>query len=91
MADLFNEMTFEQAFDKFIKGKTVVGFGFRKPDPVKLSNGFLAYPCGYYTLYDNGFKLITFGSSLGTSTLQDIWVLDTNDIPVGYKDQTEVE
>ncbi|RZL40853.1 MAG: hypothetical protein EOP00_25975 [Pedobacter sp.] len=91
MSDLYNAMSFETAFDQFIKGRKVVDFGFRKPDPVKLSNGFFAYPCGYYTLYDNGCKLIVYGFSFGQSTMQEVWVLDGNDVPIGYKDQTELE
>lgn len=92
MSDLFNSMTFDEAFKHYIKGRTVIGTGFRQPDPVELSNGYQAYPCGYFTLYDNGFKVIVHGSKLVEHTsLQEIWVLDEQNRPVGYKDQEFIE
>ncbi|MEE1885327.1 hypothetical protein [Pedobacter flavus] len=85
-----SKLSFEEAFEIFIKDKKVVNWGFRMPNPVKMDNGFNEYPCGYYTEYENGYKLIVFGSSFGNEQQQEIRVLDANDKPVGYKDREDI-
>jgi hypothetical protein len=92
MQDLYNTMSFEEAFEKFIKGQKVVGYGIRQPEPVLLENGYNAYPCGYYTLYENGFKVIVCGSNVSpTTALHEIRILDPEDRPVGYKDEAFID
>lgn len=85
-----SSMSFERAFELFIKDKKVIGWGFRQPHPIKLDNGYKAYPCGYYTEYENGYKFIASGASLESVAIQEALILDPNDVPVGYKDTEDI-
>lgn len=51
-------MTFEKAFETFILGKKIISCGFQQPVKTLLPNGFHAYPAGYFTVYENNYKLI---------------------------------
>lgn len=75
-------ITFEQAFNKYILHQRVVGVGFQQPKPVLLSNGYYAYPCGYYTLYENGYRMIVSGASLGSTPVQEAMILDPDGVPI---------
>ncbi len=75
-------ITFEQAFNKYILHQRVVRFGFQQPKPVLLSNGYHAYPCGYYTLYENGYRMIVSGASLGSTPIQEATILDSDGVPL---------
>lgn len=75
-------ITFEQAFEKYILHQRVVGMGFQQPAPVLLSNGYYAYPCGYYTTYENGYRMIVSGASLGATPIQEAMILDPNGVPI---------
>ena len=75
-------MLFEDAFTKFILNRQVIGWGFQQPARVKLPNGFSAFPSGYFTQYDNGYKLIASGASLGATAIQEAMILDAAGVPV---------
>ncbi|MFN8266131.1 MAG: hypothetical protein U0T11_08690 [Chitinophagaceae bacterium] len=73
---------FNDAFDQFIKGRKVVEWGFQQQKRVQLPDGNFAFPCGYFTLYDNGYKMIVSGESLGSTPIQEAMILDPDGIPV---------
>lgn len=75
-------MTFNEAFNTYILHQKVIGWSFRQPYRVKLPNGYSATPCGYYTEYENGYKLIASGASIGETAIQEAMILDPNDVPV---------
>ena len=75
-------MIFNNAFNLFILNQTVTGWGFQQPTGIRLPNGFLAYPCGYFTEYQNGYKLIISGASLGLTPIQEVMILDPEGVPV---------
>jgi hypothetical protein len=84
---------FEEAFKKYILNKKVIGFGFMQQKRVLLPNGYSAFPCGYFTLYENGYKLIISGESLGQTPVQEIMILDPCDVPIARdtEDIKEIE
>lgn len=75
-------MIFEEAFDLYILDQKTMGWGFQQPTKVKLPNGFYAFPCGYFTTYENGYKLIISGASLGQTPIQEVIILNPEGIPV---------
>ncbi len=74
-------MTFNEAFDLYILDQKIIGWGFQQPTRVRLPNGFDAFPCGYFTTYENGYKLIISGQSLGETAIQEAMILDPEGIP----------
>ncbi|HSC53951.1 MAG TPA: hypothetical protein VLC98_10035 [Phnomibacter sp.] len=77
-----SNMTFEEAFDAFILNQKVTGWGFQQPKRVRLANGYSAFPSGYYTQYENGYKLIASGASLGETAVQEAMILDAAGVPI---------
>ncbi len=75
-------MTFEEAFKKYIHNQKAVGWGFRQQKRVQLPDGNFAFPCGYYTEYENGYKLIASGESLGNTPVQEALILDPGFVPI---------
>lgn len=75
-------MTFHEAFNKFILYQKATGWGFQQQKRVQLPNGYYAFPCGYFTEYENGYKLIASGESLGNTAVQETLILDPNGVPV---------
>ena len=75
-------MTFNGFFIAFILSQKVIGWGFQQPTRVKLPNGFYAFPGGFYTEYENGYKVIASGASLGKTAIQEIMILDPGGIPI---------
>ena len=75
-------MLFNEAFDLFILNQKTIGRGFQQPTRVRLPTGFDAFPCGYFTEYENGYKLIISGATLGVTPIQEIMILDPDGIPV---------
>lgn len=75
-------MTFEEAFANFILNQKVIGWGFQQTTRVKLPNGSYTFPCGYYTSYENGYKIMTSGESLGKTPVQETLIIDPNGIPI---------
>ena len=62
-------MIFDEAFDLYILDKKIIGFGFQQPTRVRLPNGFDAFPCGYFIEYENRYKLIISGDSIGQTAI----------------------
>ena len=75
-------LNFYKAFETFILNQKVIGWGFMQPERVKLPNGWSAFPCGYYTEYENGYKMVAMGSSLGKTAVQEAMILDPAGIPI---------
>ena len=75
-------MTFEEAFIAFILNQKVIGWVFQQQIGVLLPNGYYAYPCGYFTEYENGYKLIASGATLHKTDIQEAMILDPNGVPV---------
>lgn len=73
---------FEEAFDRFIKNQRVVSWGFQQQTRVWLSNGYCAFPCGYYTRFENGYSIIVSGESLHRTSVQEAMILDPEGIPI---------
>lgn len=86
-------MTFNEAFNTFILHQKVIGWGFQQQKRVQLPNGYSAFPCGYYTEYENGYKLIASGDRLGETPIQEAMILDPSGVPVARdtEDLREVE
>jgi hypothetical protein len=80
-------MTFESIFTACIQNQKVIGFGFQQPTRVKLPNDFYAFPGGYYTLYENGYKVMVNGASIGETAIQEILILDPEGVPVARDSQ----
>ncbi len=76
-------MTFEKAFNQFILNQKVAGWGFRPLTNIKQADGCNREIGGYYTEYENGYKLIVNGATLGTMPIQEAMVLDPQWIMVG--------
>ena len=75
-------MTFEEAFVAYIKNQVVVDWGFQLLITIKQPNGYSRDIGGYYTLYENGYKLIVSGESLGKTPIQEAIILDPAGMPV---------
>lgn len=75
-------MNFYTAFDLYIRNRQVIDWGFQQSCEVLLPNGYLAYPGGYFTTYDNGYRLISSGATLGETDIQEIMILDPEGMPI---------
>lgn len=75
-------MTFDEAFDAYILNQKITGWGFQQPTRVTLTNGYDAFPCGYFTEYENGYKMIISGASVGKTAIQEAIILDKDGIAV---------
>jgi hypothetical protein len=75
-------MTFEEAFTAYIQNQKVVSWGFQLLITIKQPNGYSRDIGGYYTLYENGYKLIISGESLGKTPIQEAIILDVEGMPV---------
>lgn len=73
---------FYEAFEKYILNQKVTGWGFQHEKKVLLPNGYFAYPSGYFTEYENGYKVIASGATLYKTNIQEAMILDPNGIPV---------
>jgi hypothetical protein len=75
-------MLFDDAFKNYILHQQVTAWGFQQPLRVKLPNGFYAFPGGFYTQYENGYKFMTSGASLGATAIQEAMILDPDGVPI---------
>jgi hypothetical protein len=75
-------MTFAEVFDRYILNQKITGWGFQQPTRVRLPNGYDDFPFGYFTEYENGYKMIVNGASLGGTAVQEIMILDPDGIPI---------
>lgn len=73
---------FSDAFEQYIKGQKAVSWGFRQQERVMLPNGYYAFPCGYFTRFENGYSLIASGESLGSTPVQEAMILDPQGVPI---------
>ena len=73
-------MLFEEAFNHFIKGQPINTCGFELLKHVKQPDGFNAEIGGYYTSFNNGYRLMFSGASLGNTAIQEALILDPADI-----------
>lgn len=73
---------FYEAFDKYILNQKVVAWGFQHEIKVVLPNGYSAFPAGYYTEYENGYKMIASGATLHKTNVQEAMILDPDGMPV---------
>lgn len=75
-------LTFDQAFEKYLLNQKVISWGFQQQTRVLLPNGYYAFPCGYLTVYENGYKMITSGATLGQTDIQEAMILDPDGVPI---------
>lgn len=75
-------MTFNEAFQKYILNQKVVGWGFQRQTKVLLPNGYHAFPSGYFTQYENGYRMIASGSTLHQTDIQEAMILDPEGVPI---------
>jgi hypothetical protein len=81
-------MTFEEAFSTYIQNQKIISFGFQQPVKTLLANGFYAYPAGYYTVYENNYRLIFNGASMEEADIQEVMILDSAGMPVAKDTET---
>jgi hypothetical protein len=77
-----NSITFDQAFQTYILYQKVIAWGFQHEVKVLLPNGYYAYPSGYFTEYENGYKMIASGATLHKTQIQEAMILDPNGVPI---------
>ncbi|MFD2943401.1 hypothetical protein [Flavobacterium notoginsengisoli] len=77
MTELFSE-----AFKNYILNQKVISWGFQHETRVLLPNGYNAFPSGYYTEYENGYKIIISGATLHKTNIQEAMILDPKGIPI---------
>lgn len=75
-------MLFQDAFSAYILHQKVIGWGFQQQKRVAIGNGYFAFPCGYFTEYENGYKFIISGESLGETPVQEAMILDPSGVPI---------
>jgi hypothetical protein len=75
-------MVFEEAFEKFIKGQSITACGFQLLKRVKQPNGFYTELGGYYTSFENGYRLMFYGESLDQTPVQEALIVDADDIVI---------
>lgn len=73
---------FSVAFDTYILNQKVISWGFQHETRVLLPNGYYAFPSGYYTQYENGYKMIISGATLHQTNIQEAMILDSNGVPI---------
>ncbi len=81
-------MTFEEAFTTFILGKKIISWGFQQPVKSLLPNGYYAYPAGYFTVYENNYRMIFNGASLEKADIQEAMILDPAGMPIARDTET---
>lgn len=81
-------MTFEEAFTTFIQGKKIISYGFQQPLKTLLPNGYYAFPAGYYTEYENMYRMIFNGASLEKADIQEALILDPTGLPIARDTET---
>ena len=81
-------MTFEEAFNTYIIGQKIISFGFQQPAKTLLANGYYVYPAGYFTTFENNYRLIMNGASLEKADIQEAFILDPNGLPVARDTET---
>lgn len=62
-------MTFEESYNAFILGKKITSWGFQQHVKKILPNSYYAYPADYCTVFENKYKMIFNGASLGKTDI----------------------
>ncbi len=75
-------MLFDEAFDKYIKGRSITSCGFQLLKKVKQPDGYFREIGGYYTCFDNNYRIMFYGESLAKTPIQEALILDPDDIVV---------
>lgn len=75
-------MLFAETFNLCILNQKTIGFGFQQQTRVRMPNGYDAFPCGYFTTYENGYKLMISGDSLGETAIQEAIILNPDGVPI---------
>lgn len=73
---------FDEAFNMYIQNQKVIAWGFQHETKVLLPTGYHAFPSGYFTEYENGYKMISSGASLGGTAIQEAMILDPDGVPI---------
>lgn len=73
---------FYEAFDKYILNQKVISWGFQHETRVLLPNGYYAFLSGYFTEYENGYKMIASGATLHKTNIQEAMILDPDGVPI---------
>ena len=47
-----------------------------------MPDGFYTFTCGYYTEFENGYKLMASGESLGQTPVQEALIINPDGIPI---------
>ncbi len=81
-------MTFEEAYQTFIMGKKIIAWGFQQPVKTLLPNGYYAYPAGYFTEFENNYRMIFNGATLEKADIQEAMILDPSGLPVARDTET---
>ena len=80
-------MSFNDAFNLHILNQTVTRWWFQQPTHIEDSNDLFTSPCGYFTEYENGYKLIVVGWSPEETAIQVAMILDPEGVPVAKDTQ----
>ena len=75
-------MTFNDAFQTFILNQKVISWGFQQQTKILLPNGYFAFPCGYFTVYENGYKMMASGATLDKTDIQEAMILNPEGVPI---------
>ena len=81
-------MTFEEAYETFINGKKIISWGFQQPVNTLLPNGYYTYPAGYFTEFENKYRMIFNGASLEKADVQEALILDPEGLPIARDTET---
>lgn len=73
---------FSEAFNTYILNQKVISWGFQQQTKVLLPNGYYAFPCGYFTEYENGCKMIVSGATLHKTDIQEAMILNPEGVPI---------
>jgi hypothetical protein len=73
---------FSETFDTYILNQKVISWGFQHETRVLLPNGYHAFPSGYFTEYENGYKMIVSGATLHKTDIQEAMILDPDGVPI---------
>ncbi|MCI9843369.1 hypothetical protein [Flavobacterium pectinovorum] len=73
---------FSEAFENYILNQRVISWGFQHETRVLLPNGYYAFTSGYFTEYENGYRMIASGATLHKTDIQEAMILDPAGIPI---------
>ena len=80
-------MSFNDAFNLYILNQKVTRWWFQQPTHVNDSTDLFTSPCGYFTEYENRYKLIAVGWSPKETAIQVAMILDPESVTVAIDTQ----